>query len=593
MKANESKLLKFMRNASQFSIPIYQRNYSWTEPQCRKLYDDIFKAGKIETIQAHFIGSIVYISNGLSTITSQETLLVIDGQQRLTTCTLLIAALANYLEKNNIDEPIEGFSIDELREYYLINRLSKDERHYKLLLSDIDRETLKSLVKNKPFPSQISMRIEENYKLFFNWLEQDKENLKSICKGLDKLMIVDVALDRNQDNPQRIFESMNSTGLALSQADLVRNYILMGLDVESQKELYQDYWKKIEIMFGQEAYISHFNSFMRHYLTVKTNDIPNINHVYEEFKTFSVIQFKDNAKELMKDIYKYAEYYYAIALNQEKENKLKLAFNNLNALKVDVAYPLLLQLYESYNAGELLLSDFVTIVKLIESYVFRRAICSIPTNSLNKTFVSLGKELSLLLQKDLGEELNKNKAINIVNFCLIKMESYRRFPNDAEFQMQFMTRDVYNFSRCKYLLERLENYQRKEIVNTEEYTIEHILPKNEKISKEWQKELGVDYLSIYQKYVHTVGNLTLTAYNSEFSDRPFYYKAKEIRDKSGNDISLSVSPLHLNQDFKAVECWNEEAIKNRAFRLAKLATEIWKMPELTDTQRSCFEENLA
>ncbi|QIM62499.1 hypothetical protein A1D29_03860 [Pasteurellaceae bacterium Orientalotternb1] len=579
MKANETELLTFIRNAPQFSIPIYQRNYSWTKSQCRKLYEDILQAGQIDAIKSHFIGSIVYIAKNLSTLTSQETQLVIDGQQRLTSCTLLIAALANFLEREEMCEPLEGFSVEELRGYYLIQQLGKGERFYRLLLSDIDRSTLKALIMNHPMPSDISLRIKENYDLFLSWLEQDKAKLINICKGLEKLMVIDVALERDKDNPQLIFESMNSTGLALSQVDLIRNYILMGLDLDLQIDLYENYWKKMEIIFGQEAYIRHFNDFMRHYLTVKTGVIPNINNVYDSFKLYSVQQFPNMPKDLVIDIYTYATYYSKVALDQESNTELKYVFSRLKALKVDVAYPFLLQLYKEYAVNSLSSTDFVAISKVVASYVFRRAICNIPTNSLNKTFVSLGKNLNI------------NRALNHVKYRFSKMTSYRRFPDNEEFKNAFVIRDVYNFPRRSYLLESLENYSRKELIHSSNYTIEHVLPQNSNVSSEWKNELGPDWQNIKQKYLHTIGNITLTAYNSEFSDRSYTYKRQEAKDKNGKNIGLKFSPLYLNEYFIEAEKWDKDSIEGRASLLAERAIQVWENIVLTDDEYKFFEEN--
>ncbi|VEH66427.1 DUF262 domain-containing protein [Rodentibacter pneumotropicus] len=246
MKASEANLLKFLKKSPQFIIPIYQRNYSWTETQCRQLWDDILRTGSDEQTNAHFIGSIVYIERALSTVTSHESLLVIDGQQRLTTCTLLIAALADYLEEQQIPELLDTFSARKLRNYYLFNPEEQNDRHFKLLLSETDKETLLAVLKQEPLQESASIRVTENYDLFKKLISDNSDKLDKICQGIDKLIIVDVALERDKDNPQLIFESMNSTGLELSQADLIRNYILMGLSPDLQNELYRSYWRKIE-----------------------------------------------------------------------------------------------------------------------------------------------------------------------------------------------------------------------------------------------------------------------------------------------------------------------------------------------------------
>lgn len=556
----------------QFSIPIYQRNYSWTESQCKQLWDDILRAGSNKQINAHFIGSIVYIERALSTVTIQESLLVIDGQQRLTTCTLIIAALADYFDKNNIGEILDTFSVRKLRNYYLLNPEEEHERHFKLILSETDRDTLLAILKNTPLPEKTSISVEQNYRLFQSLIAENQNKLEQICSGLDKLMIVDVSLDRSQDNPQLIFESMNSTGLELSQADLIRNYVLMGLEPTLQTELYQNYWRKMEEAFGQEAYTHYFDDFMRHYLTAKTSNIPNIRQVYKEFKDFSSNQFKGDIRGLVADVYNYATYYCAIALNKETNDKLRQSFQDLRELKVDVAYPFLLDTYCRYSNKQLSADEMCEIVNLIESYVFRRAVCGIATNSLNKTFATLSRLL------------DKNKYLESLKAEFLIMPSYRRFPNDEEFIREIQIRNLYNFPRRSYFLRKLENHMRKEKVDTSSYTIEHVMPQNKNLSDEWKEELGENWQTTHETYLHTLGNLTLTGYNSEYSDRPFAYKREEIKNQDGDNIGLAHSPLQLNADFREVAKWDENAIKKRAERLAKRAVKTWHIPQLSKEQ---------
>jgi uncharacterized protein with ParB-like and HNH nuclease domain/predicted transport protein len=573
MKATEANLLKFLRKSPQFVIPIYQRNYSWTEAQCRQLWADLMRAGRDDKVKAHFIGSIVYVERGLSTVTTEEALLVIDGQQRLTTSTLLIAALAEHFKTHNVAELLDAFSFKKLRNYYLLNPDEDGDRHYKLILSETDKDTLLALLQDTPMPAQSSTRITENYALFQSLIEEHQQELESICQGLAKLVIVDVALDRSQDNPQLIFESMNSTGLELSQADLIRNYILMGLEPKLQTELYNTYWRPMEKAFGQAAYVVHFDAFMRHYLTTKTGEIPNVREVYLAFKAFAQKQpdTHTRTRDLVADIHAYALYYCAMALGTETDAGLKQAFHDLRELKVDVAYPFLLDVYHDYKQGRLNNDEALQIVRLVESYVFRRAICAIPTNSLNKTFAGLSRTLK------------KDRYLESVQASLLLLPSYRRFPKDEEFQREIKLRDLYNFRSRSYWLRRLENHGRKERVVVEDYTIEHILPQNEDLSPEWQQELGPDWQRIQEEWLHTLGNLTLTGYNSEYSDRPFAYKRDRVTDKDGNPIGFASSPLKLNLGLGAVAQWDEAAIKARAERLATDAAKVWKVPALDNS----------
>ena len=567
MKATQADLLNFLRRSSQFVIPIYQRNYSWTEEQCRQLWSDLLRAGRDEKVTAHFIGSIVYVERGLSNVVQQEALLVIDGQQRLTTSTLLIAALAKHFESKGIGELLETFSAKKLRNYYLLNPDEDGERRFKLLLSETDKETLLAILQSSPMPAESSTRINENYALFHQLIGQHEKELEAICQGLAKLVIVDVSLDRSQDNPQLIFESMNSTGLELSQADLIRNFILMGLEPKLQTELYKSYWRPMEKGFGQAAYAVHFDAFMRHYLTAKTGEIPNVREVYTAFKAYAR-SLKGDTRDLVADIHSYATFYCAIALGSESELSLKQAFHDLRELKVEVSYPFLLDAYNDYKHDRLTADELAQIVRLVESYVFRRAICAIPTNSLNKTFAGLSRTLK------------KDRYLESVKAAFLLMPSYRRFPNDEEFQRDIKLRDLYNFRSRSYWLRRLENHGKKERVDVENYTIEHILPQNESLSKEWQAELGPEWQHLQQTWLHTLGNLTLTGYNSEYRDFPFAYKRDQVINKDGNPIGFAHSPLKLNLGLGKVTTWNEDAIKARADRLALEAAKVWSAPQL-------------
>ena len=567
MKATEANLLKFLRKSPQFVIPIYQRNYSWTAAQCQQLWNDLLRAGRDAKVNAHFIGSIVYVERALSNVTEQESLQVIDGQQRLTTCTLLIAALARYFETKGLGERLETFSAKKLFNYYLLNPEEEGERHFKLILSETDKETLLALLKNTPMPAEHSHRIAENYALFQQWIAQHHTELDAICQGLAKLVIVDVSLDRAQDNPQLIFESMNSTGLELSQADLIRNYILMGLEPGLQTSLYKTYWRPMEKAFGQKAYVEHFDAFMRHYLTTKTGDIPNIGNVYTAFKAFSR-DFSGDVAALVADIHAFARYYCAMALGTETDTQLKQAFHDLRELKVDVAYPFLLDVYHDYKTGRLSPDEVHRIVRLVESYVFRRAVCAVPTNSLNKTFAGMSRSLK------------KDRYLESVLAAFLILPSYRRFPLDEEFLRHIKTRDLYNFRSRSYWLRKLENHGRKERVAVENYTVEHIMPQNKQLSANWQTELGENWQTIQETWLHTLGNLTLTAYNSEYSDHAFSYKRDVVQDSHGHIIGFAASPLKLNAGLAQTAQWNETAIAQRANRLAKEAARVWEAPSL-------------
>lgn len=560
MKAVGANLLDFLRKSPQFVIPIYQRTYFWTEKECRQLWEDILRTGSNDAISAHFVGSIVYIEKGLYHVMSQSQLLVIDGQQRLTTISLMLEALARHLGDA---EPLDGFSAKKLRHYYLLNPLEDGESGFKLLLTQTDKESLLALVQQKPWPIKHSLRLKDNCEFFQDQVNSLGKDLPALCKGLAKLVIVDISLSRDQDNPQLIFESMNSTGRELSQADLIRNFILMGLEPRLQTRLYEEFWRPMEVDFGQDAYGSHFDGFMRHYLTVRTGEIPNVREVYEAFKAYARTAKTAEAgvEALVTDIRDFSRYFCAIALGAEPDPVLRVAFNDLRELKVEVAYPFLLELYQDYSNGLFPAADFATAVRLVEAYVFRRAICAIPTNSLNKTFATFTKSLK------------KDRYLESIRAHLLGLPSYRRFPSDEEFRRDVQTRDLYNFPRRSYWLRRLENHERRELVQLDEYTIEHILPQNENLSAAWKTDLGPEWQRIQQTWLHTLGNLTLTRYNSEYSDRTF----GEKRDMNGG---FKESPLKLNQGLGQLDYWSEDAIKARADKLAGLVLDVWIAPTL-------------
>jgi len=570
VKATEAKLLSFLQKSPQFVIPIYQRTYSWTDKQCRQLWEDILRAGSSDTVAVHFIGSIVYVEQGLSQVTHQAPLLVIDGQQRLTTVSLLLEALARALGD---DEPVDGFSAAKLRHYYLSNPLERDDRYFKLLLSQTDNSSLKAVIKNTEQPKEPSLRVTQNFALFTDLLADLKGEIASVCRGLAKLVVVDIALSRDQDNPQLIFESMNSTGKELSQADLIRNFILMGLEPNLQTRLYEEYWRPMEQDFGQEAYGTQFDSFMRHYLTVRTGDIPREREVYEAFKDYSRTTPVREAgiEALVKEIRAFARYFCALALGSEQDSTLGHAFHDLRELKVDVAYPFLLQLYQDYANDTLSAADFAATVRLVEAYVFRRAICAIPTNSMNKTFATF------------GSALRKDRYFESVQAHFLTMPSYRRFPGDDEFRRDLHTRDLYHFRSSRYWLRRLENHDRKERVPVDEYTIEHILPQNPDLPAAWKQALGAEWQRVQEQWLHTLGNLTLTGYNAEYSDRPF----AEKRDMAGG---FKQSPLKLNAGLGQLDAWNEAAIQERAGRLADQALTVWTGPKLAAEALATYQQ---
>lgn len=559
MVAKEAKLSSFLEGSKQFIIPIYQRTYSWRRSHCDQLWNDILKMGEDQNSLGHFIGSVVYISKGLLPETEVAKLLVIDGQQRLTTILLLLKVLAKKInEENGADNKTK----DKIYNKFLFNEYEDEEERYKLLLTKSDKHTFISIIDDLPYPPNKSKRLIDNYEFFKSKVNKTNINLEFIYYNILKLFIVDVKLDRNYDNPQLIFESLNSTGLDLSQADLIRNYILMGQERNNQEYLYNKYWYPMEQSYGYD-YNSYFDRFMRDYLTIKTGTIPVMREVYNDFKKYIKTYSQISIENIVRDIKYYSDLYVKLAFAKSGELEIDNAFQDIINLKVEVAYPFILQVFEDYQKERISKNDFIEIIRSIESYVFRRAIVGIPTNSLNKSFANLYKEI------------DGQNYLESFHASMILKDSYRRFPNDTEFKQEFINKDVYNFRSRNYLLYKLENHNRKETVGIENYTIEHIMPQSRNLSEEWKKMLGDNHKEIQKKYLHTIGNLTLTGYNPELSDKPF----EEKRDMEGG---FKDSPIRLNKGLAKLDEWNEERILERANELSKKASNIWGFKELDE-----------
>jgi predicted transport protein len=387
-----------------------------------------------------------------------------------------------------------------------------------------------------------------------------------------------VALSRDQDNPQLIFESMNSTGRELSQADLIRNYVLMGQPPELQERLYTLHWRPMEQAFGQEAYSGNeFSAFMRDFLTLKTAEVPRLDLVYEVFKQYERQPAVAEAgiEALLRDLHTTAIRYCRVALGQEPDPQLRDAFHDLRELKVNVVTPLLLELYGDHEAGLLSRDELLEALRLLEAYVFRRAVCAIPSNSQQKTFATFSRAL----RRNPGDYLPSFKA------HLLDLPSYRRFPSDEEFRRDLQVRNLYKFNKsCSYWLRRLENHQRKEPIAVADYTIEHILPQNPDLSAAWREALGPDWAQVQEEWLHRLGNLTLTGYNPELSDRPFLDK------RDHQEGGFRTSPLRLNQGLGQLERWDVDAMRQRGETLAASALDVWSSPQLSEEQRQSYRQ---
>ena len=567
MQAGETTLNKLLNTSRQFIVPIFQRNYSWQKSQYEQLWFDILRASKFKEKQNHFIGSIVYIDMGTPAGRPQQ-LLLIDGQQRLTTISILLCAIKDYVQKFNLETKL--INLAKIKNQFLYNSDEIDEDRYKLLLNVQDKETYIKLIDNTIFTvNKPATNIIKCYEFFYERIEdfiKQHGQIDEIYAGIFKLSLVSISLDKDIDNPQMIFESMNSTGKDLSQTDLLRNYLLMDLTPEKQTRLYKTYWKPMEELFGEDIYkndVNKFDYFIRDFLTLKsdTGYICKINNVYENFKRY----YLDNNCEkfaVLKDLFTYAKYYACIDLLQEKDDELKLYWQEFKKLDSHVVYPFLLKLYDDYSRQILIKEDFKKILQVVISYLWRRAICEIPTNSLSKTFATL------------YQAVDKEDYVNSIIKAFVFKSSYKRFPSDYEVREKLQTKDIYHFRLRKYLLEALENYYHKEPIdlNTANYTIEHIMPQNIEHNLSWQQMLGEDWQEVHSLYLHTLGNLTITGYNAEMSNKSF---GEKVNGESG----FKHSHLKLNESIAQCDVWNKKAIQRRTNILTDIILKIWKYPE--------------
>ena len=562
MKVNSTSLLDFLSKPMKLSVPIYQRPYSWEDKQCEQLWNDIIRVGGASEEIDHFTGCIVLMPTGAAQPTAFEEFLIIDGQQRLTTVTLLLIALEERLR----DGKIEGLN----PRCCLQNQGRKDSQEYKLELSDEDSCTLRELLNN--VNPKKKTKLKANLDFFKKNLKEG--NLEKVCKGLARLNVVSITLDSKRDDPQLVFASMNATGKGLSQADLIRNYALTGLESDKQTRLYKDYWRKMELGFGQE-YSEPLNNFVRYFLIMKTKDKRKKGEIYEAFKSYHRDTCGD-IEEILREMKKYSEFYNFISLGREKDPALNAAFKELigdKGLGVETPYPLLLKLYNQYYEGNLEKSEFENIVRLIVSYVLRRHICGMEA-AKSRVFVDFLKHFYDRVSLDSFEE-------HLAKFKDGGRRDRDRFPDDEEFFDSLLSREIYGSGsiatkRCKYLLVKLENNRRKPAINKEgetidagEYEIEHIMPQT--LESEWKRELGEHYAEVHEGYRHTLGNLTLTGNNSKLGNKPF----KQKRDM---ESGFAESPLRITRELTKYDRWSEAEIKERAEGLAREAIKIWTAP---------------
>ncbi len=565
MDARKGNIYEILNGNKQFLIPVYQRYYSWDIEQCKRLWNDIVemqKKGKL----GHFVGSIVNIAEQAMP-TGVQKYMIIDGQQRMTTLSLLLLALRDYAIKNPEDTTINARRIDNM---LLKNEYESGDERYKLLLTETDRDILMRLVEENPIPDDTRSRLLDNYKFFAGKIADKELQTAEVYESIGKLQIVNITLDRSVDDAQAIFESLNSTGKELSESDLIRNYVLMGLEPAEQQYVYEHLWRPMELLFVYETQDSVMDRFFRDYLTMKITRIPKQDRVYEEFKLYHLNCEFGTIRELCQDLLTYAKYYTDMVFKRSSNPALKALYEDINDLRMEVSYPFLLKVHNDFAEGVISEDDLKLIIRLCISYVFRRSICDIPTNSLNKTFATL------------KNEIKTDDYVNSIKAFFVMRDDYKEFPDDDKFTAAFISRDIYTMRSRNFILSHLENYGNKAPIIIENYTIEHIMPQNSSLSPEWQQMLGANWREVQKTYLHTIGNLTLTAYNSEMSDHPFMVKMEM-------EGGFKESALRLNAYVVKLTEWNEQRIKERAAILADKAKQIWAFPDMTAAELAPYQ----
>lgn len=564
MIAKEGYIVRFLDGSDKkFVIPVYQRPYSWKKSNCELLIKDLLEVYN-RGYKSHFFGSIVYVENDIGGCNEY---IIIDGQQRITTVSLLLLAIRNYVTDNKLDI---GINANKITTAYLTDEYADSAKKLKLKLVQGDDDAYDRLIEKTQPITNNNVTVNYNY-FYYDVLSsmQDTE-IKGLYDAIMKLMIVNISLNpHNGDDPQLIFESLNSTGLDLEEADKIRNYVLMKMSSTQQERIYKNYWEKLENQVSKED----INRFIRHYLAVKTRELANENKLYFAFKNYREKNIELQIEEILNDILIYAEFY-----NQIKNAKISDRISYLNAiarinkLEVNTVIPLLFDLFYAKKQGLLSEEDMSNCVSVIESYIARRIICGLPTSALNKIFVGMGAEIKRYMDK------NSATFIDALKYSILSKTGKSRFPNDHDFAEKFVVYELYNAkpNTRKYFFERLENYNNRERIAVEEQidntelTIEHIMPQS--LTAEWKESLGDNWELTYSKYIDTVGNLTLTAYNSDYSNLSFAKK------KSLPDKGFLYSKLSLNSFIKNCEVWTEKQIKERASKLYEWAEKIWQTP---------------
>jgi len=575
MKANELQINNFLQAPNvQFVIPVYQRNYDWTNTECKKLLNDIISV-ETDNRGTHFIGSIVFVHEGTYSTSEVKELVIIDGQQRLTTINILYVALYRFAKDSGNSQDAERLYNMFLTNQYVKNESSK----LKLKQTDANAKAFKSILLGTDNNSLPYSNVTENYNYFRSIIAE--ENFETILRGLNRLIFVEISLERDKDDPQRIFESLNSTGLDLSQSDLIRNYILMDLPPKDQNRIFETIWYPIEE--NARDYVkqsSLVSEFIRDYLTLRNKKIPNKNKVYAEFKSIYANK-KDEAYHQELENIKSLSIHYKKFVNPSSVADLSIRkeLEYINRLEINVAYPFLLQVFEDAENGLLSKEDLLKVLKLVQSYVWRRFIVGLPTNALNKIFMTL------------YAEVDTEEYYDSIAKALLKKKGSAKFPGNADLKTALRDKDLYNTQpkNRNYLFEMLENYNNREYVNTDNefITIEHIFPKNP--SDEWNTDISPeDYFLFKEKFLNTIANLTLSGNNGALGNKSF--KAKKEMNVDGNEQGYNFSRLWLNSYLKSLDKWTVAEYEERLNIIYDRFLKIWEIPDIEIAETDESEE---
>ena len=562
MDANRRWYFELMGGSVQFVIPVFQRDYNWEKEQCQQLWDDIDRVGRSEEGE-HFFGPTVYVPTAGHGAAFTRWLLI-DGQQRMTTISLLVTAMRDSLRESPTED---GTRAEKLQHEYLLNTFRTESERRKLILRDRDDETLAWLVNGgaEPPPEHRSRTVEQTYQFFRERLEA--ADLDVVEKGVGRLVAVDVRLDLGVDDPQQIFESLNSTGLDLTQADRIRNYVLMGLEEANQTQLYRSYWQPIERLFAGSP--GQLDNFLRDFVALDTRAQKQgrADQVYASFRMAfgESSRDPDDLEELLGRMRRYAHYHAAFVMGTGRFPELADRLNRVRALATTPAI-LVMCLLDSLESTFATVDEVQGALDLIESYLVRRDVCGLQTRSYWQQFSRLAYAL------DRQDILGSLKA----HLHWLAGANYA-FPSNREFRHALEEEELYGRQICRTLLERLENGHSRERTDTSSLTIEHIMPQNEDLDPDWQAMLGTNWRDVHETWLQRLGNLTLTAYNEKYGDKPFEVK-KQVPD------GFNESPLRLNRFIREQDQWTAREMEARGVLLAKQALTIWSALEVSEPE---------